>query len=314
MEHDPRDALPLEPLENFPAEYLPNLFPIPEMCEVSATTEADIYRHGIARVELLDCLAADPDVCARLDAWGSTIGLMQASEALARLLEAKAQLCGLRHRSELWGAGDLEPFDEAQDQALDRQVNESFQHYHEALAHSDEVYEAAKRYVRDELGLHWGPWLALTLFIQVLSDAWMYVLGVERAFAFGYQPPDPPAQDFSWTFTNRPGETVSALGQRFIEEANAALAEIQPVPDAPEQIPLGRQRRDLEEKTRRNTRWFYQRKVRRETLWRIARDYHAERVDRKPCKRPFPSCGCEKIVRKGIEEAERVLSLTPYFF
>jgi hypothetical protein len=149
---------------------------------------------------------------------------------------------------------------------------------------------------------------------MVMLDAYQYVLGIEAYEGIRFIPEDPPASDFSWTFTKRPGETVNAIRQRYIEEANAALAEIQPVPDAPEQIPSGRQRKDLVEKAQRNTRWFYRRKVRHEALLHIARDYHTERVDHKPCNRQFPSCGCERIVRKGIKEGERVLSLTPYFF
>jgi hypothetical protein len=317
MDRDPIGDLPLEPLTDFPEHILPNPLPIPEMFEVSATTEADMYRHGSARVELLDCLVADPDVCARLDSWGRAIGLIQASEELARAIEAAAQRVGLRHRSELWGARDREPrepFGEAEDAGYTRQVREAGERYLEALTRVDEVLEAATRYVRDELGFRWGVWLAYTLYVQVIYDANMHILGVERDFAYGYEPYDPPARDFTWTFANHPGETVSAKQRRFIEESNAAYAEIQAVPDAHEQMPFGRQRQDLEAKARRNARWFYRRKVRQELIVSIARDHHATRVKDKTCTKTFPGCACRTNVYDGIAEAERVLSLTPYFF
>jgi hypothetical protein len=318
MDRDPVGDLPLEPLTHFPEDLLTDLPQIPEMFEVNATTEADIYRHGSARVELLDCLAADPDVCARLDSWGRAIGLIQASEEMASAIEAAAQRIGLRHRSELWGAHDLqprEPFGEAEDAGYARQVREASERYQEALTRVDEVLEAATRYVRDELGFRWGVWLAWTLYLQVVYDAQMHVLGVERVFSFGYEPPDPPARDFTWTFANHPGETVSAMQRRFAEEVKAVYAQIQAVPDAPEQMPFGRQRQDLEAKARRNARWLYRRTFRNEGPLHLARDYHADRANKgKTCKKPFPDCGCPKIVRRGLSEGERVLGLSPYSF
>jgi hypothetical protein len=274
-------------------------FHMEEMYHVTGATYADNLRHGCARVALLDCLAEDPQVLAHLESWGREIGLIQAAEEVASLGEEAAQLCGVGSRWEVWRREEHEPLgppDEARDQALLR-LTEAFERFLEAFRRSTEVLEAACAFVRDELRLPW-VWLAWELTMMLLLEAFQEVLGIEVCKGLRYIPEDPPAADFSWTFTTRPGETVSAAQQRFNAEAHTAFVQIQPVPDAPEQIPLGRQRQDLEELARRNAQWFYRHKVRQEPISRIARDCHVSRVN----------------VYDGIKKAEQVLSLTTYVF
>jgi hypothetical protein len=310
------DAFP-ESFDDLPDDLRELLGPfhIEEMYHVTGATYADNLRHGCARVELLNCLDEDPQVLAHLETWGREIGLIQAAEEAARLGEEEAELCGVRGRWEIWRREEHEPLgppDEARDQVLSERLTQAMERVLEAFRRNTEVFEAACAYVRDELQLPW-IWLAWELSNMLLLDEFQYVFGIELRKGLRFIPEDPPAADFSWTFAKRPGETFRSMQQRFIEESNQAYAQIQPASGDVVDVPTGRLRKDLEETTRRYTRWFYRHRFCQENPYQIAKTHHAER-DQAHQQQPFPKCSCLRNVLDGIKEAERVLGLTPYFF
>ena len=249
--------------------------------------------------------------------WGHHIGLIQAAEALAPLLDRQAQCYGLAHRSDIFLPDqDLEaltPQDHALAEELSQHVSQAIERYREVIQHTSPALESAMTYVRDDLHLPW-PWLAYELHLKLLMDTYQYILGIEAPMGYRLDPDDPPVAHFSWTFETRPGETRSAVQRRFTEEANAAFAQLQALPDDGSQVPVGRIRRDLKDTVRRNTRWFYQYRISKVPQRQLAITYHAERAVDPDHDRLFPLCSCLTNVRGGIREAERVLGLTPFHF
>jgi hypothetical protein len=290
---------------------------IEEMHTLTGTTHAENMRHIIARIELLNCLSEDPRVIAQIETWGNDIGLIQAVKELATVLDRQTQCYGLEHRSDLFLPDqDLEaltPRDEALADELSQQVSRALERYQEAIHRSSPAIEAAITYVRDELHLPW-PWLAYELYLKLLMDTYQHCIGIEMPMGYRLDPDDPPAAPFSWTFETRPGETLNAAQHRFTQEANAAFAQLQVLPDEEAHAPLGRIRKDLEDTVRRNTRWFYQYQIGKVPQNKLARTYHAERVNEPGHDKEPPACSCRTNVRDGIREAERVLGLTPFHF
>jgi hypothetical protein len=290
---------------------------IEEMHALTGTTHAENMRHIIARIELLNCLSEDPYVIARIKTWGNDIGLIQAAEELASVLDSIAQCCGLAHRADIfYPEQDPEAMttrDEVRDEELSQQVSQALERYQEAMHRSSPAIEAAITYVRDELHLPW-PWLAYELHLKLLMDTYQYFIGIEMPMSYRLDPDDPPAAPFSWTFETRPGETLSAAQRRFTEEANVALTQLQALPDDAAHAPLGRIRRDLEDTVRRNTQWFYQHRISKVPQRQLARTYHDERAGDHDHNPTFEYCSCRTNVRIGIKEAERVLGLTPFHF
>jgi hypothetical protein len=273
---------------------------IEEMHVLTGTTHADNMRHIIARIE----------------PWGNEIGLIRAAEELASVLDSIAQCCRVEHRSDLFvreqDAEGIRVQDDASDDELSQQVSEAIERYLEAMHGSSRSIESAITYVRDELHLPW-PWLAYELHLKLLMDSYQYVVGIDMPLGYRFDPDDPPAAPFSWTFETRPGETLSAAQRRFTEEANAAVAQLQALPNEASPAELGRIRQDLEQITRRNTRWFYRHRICQERINQLAKTYHTERAG-DPDHPTFPDCSCRGTVRTGIKEADRVLGLTPFHF
>jgi hypothetical protein len=75
---------------------------IEEMHALTGTTHTENMRHVIARIELLYLLYEDPQMIARIKTWGNDIGLIQAAEELASVLDSLAQCCGLAHRADIF--------------------------------------------------------------------------------------------------------------------------------------------------------------------------------------------------------------------
>jgi hypothetical protein len=289
---------------------------IEEMHALSGTTHVENMRHIIARIELLNCLTEDPRVIARIETWGNDIGLIRAVDEVATVFDRVAQQCGLAHRADLFmseqDSDTITLQDEALDEELSQQVSQVLERYQEAIHHSSPAIEAAITYVRDELHLPW-PWLAYELYMKLLMDTYQYMFGIDVPLGYRLDPDDPPVSPLSLIFETRPGETLRAAQRRFTEEANAAFAQLQALPDDENHAPLGLIRRDLEDTVRRNTRWLYRHLICHDCPYQIAKAYHAERIG-EDHDRPFGDCSCQQNIRDGIREAKRVLGLTPFFF
>jgi hypothetical protein len=316
MDRDPGEDSSPEPCDARADDFVFELPHIGETHALTGTTHADNIRSACARVELLDHLDGDPQFLARLEDWGHRIGLLHATEELARLAEDVAQYLGLEHRSDLWREREDDPVPQTDDAAAKELLHrfaQTSERWCTAIARLDELLEPVCVYVRDELQLNW-PWLALEILHGLTREVWGHVLGVEMIQTYRLDPPpDPEVSPFEYTFRTRPGETLSAAQQRCIAEANEAVAQMHAVPQDTGDVPTGRLHKDLEETIRRYTRWFYRHRFRQENPYQIAKTYHPER-DRKDHPRPFPQCSCYRNVLDGIREAERVLGLTPYFF
>jgi hypothetical protein len=250
-----------------------------EMYAITGTTQADNLRNAYARVQLLDCLADDQQFLTRLADWGHRIGLLHATEELARVAEEAAQYLGLEHRSDLWREREPAPIPQADDastEAILHRLVQAGEHWCEAIARLHELLDPVCTYVRDELRLDW-PWLALEMIDGLAREAWGHVFGIEVVQVYRLDHPDPEVSPFEYTFQTRPGETLSAAQQRFIAEANAAFAQMQAVPHDTVDVPTGRFRKDLEETIRRYTRWLHRQRFCQEKPYQIAKAYHAER-------------------------------------
>jgi hypothetical protein len=162
--------------------------------------------------------------------------------------------------------------------------------------------------VRDELGMPW-PRIGVELVMAFVWTQIMSISGARPHLHIGVNLADPPVpDDVILNFRPNPGETLSSAEERFENEVEKVRASIRAarVATTPPQgkIPTDMQR-ELAEGVGKYARWLYEHRARKQSRRSIAKAYHKSH-------HPGPltdSCGCLKLVRHGIQEAERLLNL-----
>jgi hypothetical protein len=167
--------------------------------------------------------------------------------------------------------------------------------------------------VRDKLDVPW-PTIGVELVMAFVWNQVMSMFGARPHLHIGFKLADPPVpDDVILNFRPNPGETLSLAEQRFESEVKRVRA-ILTGAKASASIPQGKIptdfQREFTEGVGKYARWLYQHRVRERSGRSIAKVYHEGH-------HPGPltdSCGCLKLVRHGIKEAERLLNLrtTPH--
>jgi hypothetical protein len=185
-----------------------------------------------------------------------------------------------------------------------------------AYDRAGEVMDVACTYVRDELQLPWR-WLAFRLSFDLFEQAHERALGVtfvrrRTSYLDDYvHGPLVPHVTFPG-FETRDGEPLAEAIQRCMDATREHCNTLRAMASEGD-LPKGVLRKDQESNTRRNVQWFYDYHIRGKAKYQLAKAHHAERSDNH--EGAFPkSCSCRRNVFDAIEDAERVLGMSPYNF
>jgi hypothetical protein len=162
--------------------------------------------------------------------------------------------------------------------------------------------------VRDELGLPW-PIIGLELLQAFIWTQIISMLGATPRLYVWYESLDLPVPtNVILNFRPNLDETLGSAEQRFENEVEKVRA-IFRAAKASIKLPQGKiptdMQRELTGGIGKYARWLYQHYIRKQSQRSIAKAYHEDH-------HPGPltdSCGCLRLVRHGIKEAERLLNL-----
>jgi hypothetical protein len=281
---------------------------------------SDNVRHAIARVAFMNELQQHPDVAQVFERWVVRTRLKKVCEDRARSLEAIASVLGLAHRGKLVNleleieklpVATLEQLFLRRADVIDCRRGE----LPRLLSKSERAEKALIRtlaratngkltaelngLVRRLLKPGW-PWVSYELCDVFLRKVLMHGLGVVHTRVLQAVDRAPKVRHI---FEVKPEESrheaVERLHGEFMEVARELLAAAEM---------RGRLPRRKINSVERNARWFYKSRVLDESVSGIAKEYHAHHS-----AHTFgPAHDDRQLVRAGILEAERLLSLTTY--
>ena len=265
-------------------------------------TDADNYRHTIVRWAFMEEIWQDPKVEDLVDHWAKMTGLGELAIRLACSGERLADLVGLDYRAELLDQEEFTIEDENVEEfevalAEFKAVFKAFLLRLETPNHALDVGREAKDFVL-KLGLHY-PWLAIQLIEWFWHDVVGLAIGLDFDLEWWYEQKlasEFTAPKINFTFQTREGEDVEEALERLNEQYQGAADKLlEPVPSTgkvPDRtIPA------LE----RDARWFYRRKVKRESIRSIAIS-------------EFGTSDRRKDIYDGISRAKGLLALTQYTY
>jgi len=277
----------------------------PMMNRLTGQSLADNIRHGICRTAFMNDLQQYGPVKELFEEWGKRPGLFKASDKVATSLDAIAAALSMEHRSELFdldGQPSPPQLGESASQKLRSLVEGNQQNLRLISSYDGEVKgftRACKKlvnsrlspkpanFVRDILRLRW-PWVAAELVDCFLRTAWFRAFGQMIVRNFSVEITAPPIKI---VFESRPGESLSETWTRLNNEF------LEAVPSQLHALKKGKRPGNTDTMAR-CARWFYQVRIEGKSIRSLAAEYR--------------SLDDRSAIQRGVSEAERLLSLTPY--
>jgi len=282
--------------------------------ELSGRSHAENVRHTLVRAAFVDEFVGDHRVQELYQSWLDRFNLGTTGMAVMNLLDELCGATGCQRRSEfIKGLDDLESSRDGSHVTVDAEdkravrlakglsenqhlidrlseVLDEFQNTLETADYAAMLSEGRK--ILKMMDLPWD-WLAIETVEFFCIEVVRYIVDGNWRETRWVAAPDPPAPAVTFRFGTRPGESAREALYRFHEEADTIASQlVEPI-----QFPEGRMPTDLDREFHdgvgRYGRWLYIRRVRRDSINSIARNFHSDR----------------STIRYGLGEAERLLSL-----
>jgi hypothetical protein len=272
---------------------------------ISGKNEGEIARHNIVLAAFLEQLLKDERVLALFHRWSENLGGVRVSYHCPITFDPPAHY-----------PITFDPPAKAQEQktGLDsfifkkvvERCNRFWENFNQLRS---QFIKETIDLVRDELDVPW-PTIGVELVMAFVWNQVMSMFGARPHLRIWYEPLDPPApDDVILNFRPNPGETLSLAEQRFeseVERVRAILSAAKALASIPQgKIPTDFQR-EFTEGIGKYARWLYQHRICKRSQRSVAKAYHEGHHPGSLTD----SCGCLKLVRHGIKEAERLLSLS----
>lgn len=274
------------------------------------STHAENVKHVLARLAFMSVMFEDKRVNELWWDWGKYTGLNEAAGKMASAWDQVADAAGVDHRGYVWELLETESDDNVSAlenclgcelvEAANAALDEFVQCMEKLRNHADRLTDEATVFVRDTLQLRW-PWLALEL-IECFGYAVLgFALGRVQRFEGWAEGIEPVAPDVEIEYKTVPGESLSQAIERLTESFIEAIEKITK-PQDHESLPRGRipldEEVELQDGVGKYARWFYRNRICGESIRHIAVTDEYDRA----------------TVRRGINEAERLLGLTQWVF
>lgn len=253
------------------------------------------------------------------DSWGKRRGLYQATEELAAALDALASALSLPHRSHLFKINQqltrqshelvLTPLQRETTESVLPTLNQLVRaaklkqaKFHRCLKKENtRLNQEATQFAQQNIPYSW-PWPPeelLDVFMRQLVGHAFFGRKITREY--GIRRASPPSLP-------QISAKIKSLEQRNLDnkEAREELVKFikMPVQKQPEPIHTRMPRNSGKEGLKRNTKWFYQNKIKKESQISLGRKYQAD-------LHPRHISDGRPLVHRGIKEVERLLNLTP---
>ena len=274
------------------------------------STHAENVKHVLTRLAFMDVMFKDKQVNDLWWNWGDYTGLNETAGNMASVGDQVAEAAGFDNRGYVWELLETGSDDEvsAIDNSLSRElvtavntaVNEFIESLDKLPIYTERLANEAIVFVRETLLLPW-PWLALELVQCFVYAAWGCVQGRVLRFEGWAEDKEAVAPDVEMEYKTAPGEPLGHALERLSESFIEAIEKL--TEDGEHQsVPRGRipvdEELELRDGVGKYARWFYRNRICGESIRHIAVSDEYDRA----------------TVRRGINEAERLLGLTQWVF
>ncbi len=283
---------------------------IPERDGLLGETTGDNVRHVIVRAEFLDRFFGDPKIKAAIKDWVQRTPLKRQVQQMSRAVKQFGDIAGISWNQIGWDedtcvlvspgtdAGATQKVEGAN--ALVRSFLLELRRFSESSILGTVVGEAVHLLENLDLGYQW---LTIELLQVYFANLFIDDLSWQYTDKLNSETPDIPAEEMTFEFSTREGESLREAISRFRNDVELAIGELERY-----QQPLSRGSLpgSTRSSLRRNAKWFYLQRVAGRSIRSIAQEEFPGEADRR------------KDVRDGIKSVRELLDLgrrdSPYAY